>query len=144
MAIIAIDFDGTCVTHEFPLIGKDIGAVPVLKNLVKNGHQLILFTMRSDVVDPKGDGEIWKQSGPYLTAAVQWFKDHNIELWGINQNPKQYTWTSSPKPYAHIYIDGAALGVPLKTDFSLSMREFVDWEKVQELLIESGYLFEKA
>ena len=25
--IIAIDFDGTCVTHEYPKIGKDIGAV---------------------------------------------------------------------------------------------------------------------
>ena len=30
---IAIDFDGTCVTHEFPLVGKDIGAAPVLKAL---------------------------------------------------------------------------------------------------------------
>lgn len=32
--IIAVDFDGTCVTHEFPRVGKDIGAVPVLKELV--------------------------------------------------------------------------------------------------------------
>jgi len=31
---ICIDFDGTCVTHEFPKVGKDIGAVPVLKKLV--------------------------------------------------------------------------------------------------------------
>jgi hypothetical protein len=27
---IVIDFDGTCVAHEFPKVGKDIGAVPVL------------------------------------------------------------------------------------------------------------------
>lgn len=26
MAIIGIDFDGTVVTHDFPKIGKDIGA----------------------------------------------------------------------------------------------------------------------
>ena len=45
--IIAIDFDGTCVTHEYPYIGKDIGAVPVLQRLVKAGHELILWTMRS-------------------------------------------------------------------------------------------------
>jgi hypothetical protein len=32
--IIAVDFDGTCVTHDFPHVGKDIGAVPVLKELV--------------------------------------------------------------------------------------------------------------
>ena len=31
--IIAIDFDGTCVTHDFPRVGSDIGAIPVLKNL---------------------------------------------------------------------------------------------------------------
>ena len=44
---IGIDFDGTCVTHEYPKIGKDIGAVPVLKELVEKGHKLILNTMRS-------------------------------------------------------------------------------------------------
>ncbi len=26
-----IDFDGTCVTHLFPKVGKDIGAAPVLR-----------------------------------------------------------------------------------------------------------------
>jgi hypothetical protein len=46
---ILIDFDGTCVAHEFPKVGKDIGAVPVLKALVENGHNLILFTMRSEL-----------------------------------------------------------------------------------------------
>ena len=45
--VIAVDFDGTCVTHEFPKVGKDIGAVPVLKKLVEKGHQIILHTMRS-------------------------------------------------------------------------------------------------
>ena len=44
---ICIDFDGTCVTHDYPRVGRDIGAVPVLKELVKNRHLLILFTMRS-------------------------------------------------------------------------------------------------
>ena len=43
---IAVDFDGTCVTHEYPKVGKDIGAAPVLKKLIKEGHQLILHTMR--------------------------------------------------------------------------------------------------
>ena len=45
---INIDFDGTCVTHEFPNVGKSIGADKVLKRLVDNGHHLILFTMRSE------------------------------------------------------------------------------------------------
>ena len=45
--IIAIDFDGTCVEHEFPKVGNDVpNAVNVIKQLAKN-HQLILWTMRS-------------------------------------------------------------------------------------------------
>jgi len=45
--IVCIDFDGTCVTHDYPRVGKDIGAVSVLKKLVESGCQLVLFTMRS-------------------------------------------------------------------------------------------------
>lgn len=36
---ICIDFDGTCVTHEFPKVGKNIGAEIVLKELVGNGQR---------------------------------------------------------------------------------------------------------
>lgn len=50
-----------------------------------------------------------------------------------NENPTQKDWTSSPKPYAHIYIDDAALGVPLKHD-SLSERPYVDWNMVKYYL----------
>lgn len=45
--IIAVDFDGTCVTHEFPRVGAEIGAAEVLKELTDKGHKIILFTMRS-------------------------------------------------------------------------------------------------
>lgn len=45
--VIAVDFDGTCVTHEFPKIGKDIGAIPVLRKLVEKGHQIILYYEKS-------------------------------------------------------------------------------------------------
>jgi hypothetical protein len=54
---INIDFDGTCVTHDFP-IGTDIGST-VLKKLVANGHKLI-FTMRSDKHFIRQDGSIDK------------------------------------------------------------------------------------
>ncbi len=115
--IIAIDFDGTCVTHKYPIVGKEIGAVPVIKALVDRGDKIILFTMRS---------------GKCLEDAVNWFKGNNIPLFGINQNPEQHTWTSSPKPYAHIYIDDAALGVPLIEN--KNERPFVNWFEVAHLL----------
>jgi hypothetical protein len=139
--VIAIDFDGTCVTHEFPKVGKDIGAVPVLKELIANGHQLILFTMRSDKKEVMSSGkQIHGRSDRYLTAAVNWFKKNDIPLYGIQVNPTQRIWTESPKAYAEMYIDDAALGCPLKYDKEFSQRPFVDWVKVGETLENYGLI----
>ncbi len=55
-------------------------------------------------------------SNDTLQDAINWFKENGIPLWGINENPKQKEWTSSPKIFANIYIDDAALGTPLKYD----------------------------
>lgn len=133
--IIAIDFDGTCVTHDFPAVGKDIGAQKVLKRLVDAGHQLILWTMRSDVENSESDSqEIHCKPGTYLTDAINWFKDNGIPLYGIQCNPTQHTWTTSRKCYAQLYIDDAALGCPLKFDKEISERPFVDWESVEKIL----------
>lgn len=138
---ICIDFDGTCVSHEFPNIGKDIGAIPVLKRLVENKHKLILFTMRSNMKDVKSeDYNIHSQSGDYLDDAVEWFKSNNIPLYGINVNPSQISWTKSPKAYGQLYIDDAALGAPLKFDINISERPFIDWEKVNEMLITENII----
>lgn len=122
--VIAVDFDGTCVTHEYPYMGSDIGAVPVLKELTDAGYRLILTTMRS---------------GKTEKEAVKWFKDNDIPLWGVNKNPEQTSWTSSPKVYADLYIDDCALGVPLTTSAS-STRPYVDWTRVREWLVAEGYL----
>ena len=122
--IIAIDFDGTCVTHEYPKIGKDIGAVDTLRALVAKGHKLILWTMR----DKKE-----------LEEAMEWFYQNEIPLWSVNENPTQ-NWTTSPKQYAHLYIDDTALGCPLKYDPWLSKRPYVDWEQVNKYLTSNGII----
>lgn len=122
---IAIDFDGTCVTHDYPRIGKDIHAIPVLKKLVSNGHKLILNTMRS---------------GKELDDAVNWFKENNIELFGINENPTQKRWTNSPKVYAHMYIDDAAFGCPLLNIPEISDRPFVNWVSIEVTLSQMGII----
>ena len=114
---INLDFDGTCVTHAFPEVGKNIGSQRVLKRLTDAGHQLILFTMRSDIEKPKSnDPNILPVGGRYLTDAVNWFKQNDIPLYGIQSNPTQKTWTTSPKSYAELMIDDSALGCPLKFD----------------------------
>lgn len=139
--VIAIDFDGTCVTHEFPQVGKDIGAAPILKRLTDNGHQLILFTMRSNRINSgdTGDPNIQDITGMFLDDAIKWFKDNDIPLYGIQTNPTQHNWTTSPKAYAELYIDDAALGCPLISDKNISKRPFVNWECV-EILLSSQYL----
>lgn len=138
---ICIDFDGTCVTHEFPKVGKDIGALPVLNKIADAGHNLILFTMRSDIEEvTSNDYGIHKQAGKYLTDAVNWFKENNIKLYGINVNPSQTSWTKSPKAYGQLYIDDAALGCPLLYNTKISDRPFVDWVKVEEMLKSIGVL----
>lgn len=123
--IIGIDFDGTCVTHDYPRIGKEIGAIEVLKRLVEAGHKLILNTMRS---------------GKELQDAIDWFNENGIELYGVNENPTQKRWTQSPKVYAHLYIDDAALGCPLRMNSDLSERPFVDWEVVSFLLEDNAII----
>lgn len=119
--IIAIDFDGTCVTHEYPETGRDLNCIGVLQKIVEFGHKIILWTMR--------DGE-------QLDVAVKWFKDRDIPLHGINKNPD---WgTKSPKAYAQLYIDDAALGCPLV--YPHKGRPYVNWETVEQLLINKGII----
>lgn len=137
---IAIDFDGTCVAHEFPKVGRDIGAVPVLKALVANGHQLILFTMRSNCTDNNGASDEFPEvtNGNFLDDAVNWFKENDIPLYGIQVNPTQKAWTSSPKCYAHMMIDDTALGCPLVRP--LHERPYVNWGMVKLILMHQGLI----
>jgi hypothetical protein len=121
--IVAVDFDGTCVTHEYPKVGRNIGAQEVLKRIVAEGGKLILWTMRS---------------GKQLQDAVNWFEAHGVTLYGIQRNPTQDKWTDSPKAYAKLYIDDAALGCPLKHGVTAEERPFVDWDAVAEIIWPNG------
>ena len=139
---IAIDFDGTCVTHDFPNIGDDIGAAPVLRELVANGHKLILWTVRSDqekVFSPDPMIQT-KKAGKFLLEAVKWFKKNKIPLFGINSSPTQKSWSESPKAYAELYIDDAALGCSVIYDPYIHHRPFADWTTIHKLFIEQGLI----
>ncbi|MDO4877917.1 MAG: hypothetical protein Q3966_01295 [Neisseria sp.] len=123
---ILIDFDGTCVTHEFPYVGKDIGAAQVLRDLAANGHNLILFTMRAPDC--------------YLDDALAWFEKNGIGLYAVNTNPVQKQFTSSPKAYGGLLIDDTALGVE-KLDCHYH-RPCVDWKWAAAELCRKGLLTE--
>lgn len=109
--IIAVDFDGTCVTEKYPEIGDEMpGCVATLKALVERGHKLVLWTCRE-----RGK----------LANAVLWFEDREIPLVGINETPvsEDFRPTGGRKVFANIYIDDKAFG------------GFPGWQKIhQELL----------
>lgn len=121
--VILIDFDGTCVQHEYPEIGGDIGAVPVLKKLVAAGNQLILWTMRD---------------GAELLQAIMWFETNGIPLYAANHNPTQREWTTSPKAHGNLCIDDINLGIPLI--YPGNARPYVDWDKIETLLTNKGMI----
>lgn len=119
--VVAVDFDGTVVTHEYPNIGKPLPyCIETLHKISAAGGKIILYTMRS---------------GEELAQAVVYLIENDVILWGVNKNPDQHTWTDSPKVYAQIYIDDAAdLGLYTMQDESFSDRRYVDWTLVDALL----------
>lgn len=122
---ICVDFDGTIVDHAFPEIGEAVpGALDWLTLFQEKGAKLILWTMRSD----------HQKYGNVLTQAMNYLRKNGIQIYAINMNPTQHTWTDSPKAYADIYIDDAAIGCPLIQVEGFN-RLCVDWEKVGQSII---------
>lgn len=118
--IICIDFDGTIVDHCFPEIGEPVpGAIQWMKRLNSYGAKLILYTMRSDS----------RRFPTALTEALEYLRENGVELYGVNENPTQLSWTDSPKVYGDVYVDDAALGCPLVLPKRFN-RPCVDWGKV--------------
>ena len=72
MATIAVDFDGTIVTHEYPKIGTELPfATETLKMLIKDHHRLILWSVRE---------------GKLLDEAVEWCRERGVEFWAVNKD----------------------------------------------------------
>lgn len=97
---IAVDFDGTIVTHKYPNIGEEIPfAVDTLKMLRNDGHKLILWSVR--------EGEL-------LDAAVQWCRDRGLEFYAVNRDYPEETTDNNPyfsrKLKVDMFIDDRNLG----------------------------------
>lgn len=97
---IAVDFDGTIVTHKYPNIGEEIPfAVDTLKMLRNDGNKLILWSVRE---------------GKLLDAAVQWCRDRGLEFYAVNRDYPEETTDNNPhfsrKLKADMFIDDRNLG----------------------------------
>jgi hypothetical protein len=97
--LIAVDFDGTIVDHKYPQIGKEIPfATQTLKQLIQDGHRLILWTIRH---------------GDRLKDAVEWCRERGVVFYAINSDYDGQDDASeerSPKVKCDMYIDDRNLG----------------------------------
>ena len=97
---IAVDFDGTIVTHEYPKIGKPIPfAIDTLLRLQEERHRIILWTARE---------------GQLLEDAVEYCKKKGLEFYVVNSNyPEEAILTEALKPRkltVDLFIDDRNLG----------------------------------
>ena len=92
MATIAVDFDGTIVTHEYPAIGKEIPfAIETLKMLIRDHHRLILWSVRE---------------GKLLQEAVDWCRERGVEFWAVNKDYPEEKYENNN----HFFIDDRNIG----------------------------------
>lgn len=96
--VIAVDFDGTLVSHKFPEIGEPLPyAFEVCKILQENGHKLILWTFRD---------------GLLLQEAVQYCSKNGLKFYSINHShpDEDYDKSISRKINADLFIDDRNIG----------------------------------
>lgn len=95
--VIAIDFDGTIVEHKYPKIGRSIPfAIETLLQLQKDGHILILWTVRS---------------GDLLQEAIDYCSRKGLTFYAANKNyPEEDETTASRKLTADLFVDDRNLG----------------------------------
>jgi len=127
--VIAVDFDGTVVTHMYPQIGKEADdAVRVLKRVIEAGHRIVLWTCRED--DPEG-GKL-----NYLGKAVAWMYESGLSVDTVNDTRPQDDFRNPTglrrKVLADLYVDDRNIGIPKK-------HGCVDWKWVEEKLEEEGW-----
>jgi hydroxymethylpyrimidine pyrophosphatase-like HAD family hydrolase len=123
--IIAIDFDGTIVSHQYPDIGKAApGAAETIQYLYDKGYKLILWTCRygSDLVDAV---DFVHRLVPY----VKWS--------GFNAPYVDAPFKSlGRKIYADFYIDDKSINIPMVEyeDEDGWLHRAVDWAFIKEIL----------
>ena len=111
--IIAVDFDGTIVEHNYPGIGEEIPfATSTLRMLADQRHRLILWTVRR---------------GKLLEEAVEWCRERGVEFYAVNKNyPEEILEDGCyGKINADIFVDDCNLG------------GLPDWGVIYKMIIEN-------
>lgn len=98
--IIAIDFDGTIVEHNYPKIGSELPNATYFIKKIKNefGIKIILWTCRE---------------GQELAEAVDWCKSKGLVFDAVNSNIFDIGNLAKSKIYADLYIDDRNFGTKI-------------------------------
>ncbi len=125
---IAVDFDGTIVTHRYPEIGEELPfATDTLKMLIQDRHKLILWSVRE---------------GKLLDDAVEWCRQRGVEFYAINKDyPEEDTEKNrhfSRKLKVDLWIDDRNVGgLP---DWGTIYHMIHDRKTYEEVLTEELHL----
>lgn len=129
---IAVDFDGTIVRHRYPEIGNEIPfAIQTLKMLAKEGHQIILWSVRE---------------GDLLQEAVDWCRERGLEFYAVNKDFPEEDVTRnkhfSRKLKVELFIDDRNVGgLP---DWGTIYRMIHEKKTYEQVLLEqNGDVIEK-
>lgn len=129
---IAVDFDGTIVRHRYPEIGNEIPfAIQTLKMLAKEGHQIILWSVRE---------------GDLLQEAVDWCRERGLEFYAVNKDFPEEDVTKnkhfSRKLKVELFIDDRNVGgLP---DWGTIYRMIHEKKTYEQVLLEqNGDVIEK-
>lgn len=137
---IYLDFDGICVEHEYPRIGRcNFGCMEVIKKLQDAGHEIILNTYRSDCANGT------------LEVALQWLNEWNWRFLKDREWAREFTLKpiSATSEKIHplywswdyinskqeMFIDDIASGIPLKPCVMVT-GNMVDWDELNKQFIE--------
>lgn len=95
--IIAVDFDGTLCTVNWPGIGEPCtDLIELLKKRRKDGDKLILWSCRCDRL---------------LDEALSWCRQYGLEFDAVNDNLPEMTekyGNNCRKVFADVYLDDKA------------------------------------
>lgn len=110
--VIAVDFDGTLCTKNWPGIGEpNSELISQLAEEQKNGAAIILFTCRE---------------GKRLKEAVAWCKDQGLKFDEVNRNLRERIKiyrSDSRKISADVYIDDRAAAFEFGKELELGGNE---------------------
>ncbi len=120
---IAVDFDGTIVEHRYPEIGREIPfAIDTLKMLTKEGHRLILWSVRE---------------GRLLEEAVEWCRERGLEFYAVNKDYPEESREDknySRKLKVEMFIDDRNVGgLP---DWGVIYKMITEKKSYRDILLE--------